>query len=612
VPAVVAMQFPITDEAAITFARGFYTALSVGRPVDAAVSYARLAIFADDNDVEWATPVLYMRAPDGRIFDVESLTPEAREARRRAAEAARAEHEAAERRAREQHQARLKDLYEQAKALMEKEDWESAIEVLAKLQELEPDYHDVAALTAQAQSGAEMQERCTALYRAAQKDLEAGRPQEAIVGFRSVLDLDPSHDGAARQLAEAQALLKRQEAEARAQREAQTRQAELARLLAAADGAAQAGDWRQAIESIEEVLGLDEGHEDARARLDQAREALAREDAERQRQARLAKRYDRADERMEAGDWPEAERLLREIQEEDPEYRDVEARLAQATSERETEERLNALYVEAEEAYGQADWEQAGALYGQVLTLKPGYRDAEAKAAEVQRQRQLAAQYEQALAHLEARRWAEAVEGFGALVEGEPGYEHPVHGSAAALLTKAQQEKERAELPMPPTGRRRRPSELPEQAEPRKKPIVQADEELEQWLEQQYTAGLSAFWLEEWERACGHFQAVVDERPGYANAADKLAEARRQKKWSDLFQQAQAAREAENWSAALSALEELVAENPEYKEAAALLAKIRQEKERADLPAPPTGKRPKPTGQPEEIKRRDKPTDLPA
>jgi hypothetical protein len=44
--------------------------------VDAALTEARRAVFAADNDVEWGTPVLYMRAPDGRIFDVEPLTEE--------------------------------------------------------------------------------------------------------------------------------------------------------------------------------------------------------------------------------------------------------------------------------------------------------------------------------------------------------------------------------------------------------------------------------------------------------------------------------------------------------------------------------------------------------
>ncbi len=69
-PAVIAMQFEITDDAAITLAHEFYGALADGYPTDAALAEARKAIFAQGNDIEWGTPVLYLRAPDGRIFDV--------------------------------------------------------------------------------------------------------------------------------------------------------------------------------------------------------------------------------------------------------------------------------------------------------------------------------------------------------------------------------------------------------------------------------------------------------------------------------------------------------------------------------------------------------------
>ena len=69
-PAVVAMQFEITDQAALTFAAEFYSALSDGYPVSAALAEARVAIFAQENDIEWGTPVLFSRAADGRIFDV--------------------------------------------------------------------------------------------------------------------------------------------------------------------------------------------------------------------------------------------------------------------------------------------------------------------------------------------------------------------------------------------------------------------------------------------------------------------------------------------------------------------------------------------------------------
>lgn len=70
IPAVVAMQFEITDTAAITFARSLYEAVAAGYPLDAAMAEARNAVREQPNPVEWATPVLYLRAPDGRIFDL--------------------------------------------------------------------------------------------------------------------------------------------------------------------------------------------------------------------------------------------------------------------------------------------------------------------------------------------------------------------------------------------------------------------------------------------------------------------------------------------------------------------------------------------------------------
>ncbi len=68
IPAVIAMQFPILEESAIKFANEFYGAIADGFPVDAAMSEARKAIFTTGNETEWATPVLFMNAPDGMIF----------------------------------------------------------------------------------------------------------------------------------------------------------------------------------------------------------------------------------------------------------------------------------------------------------------------------------------------------------------------------------------------------------------------------------------------------------------------------------------------------------------------------------------------------------------
>jgi hypothetical protein len=71
IPAVLAMQYEITDRAAIELSHAFYEALTEGMAVDTAVSEARKAIsIGVENTVEWGTPVLYMRSPDGILFDL--------------------------------------------------------------------------------------------------------------------------------------------------------------------------------------------------------------------------------------------------------------------------------------------------------------------------------------------------------------------------------------------------------------------------------------------------------------------------------------------------------------------------------------------------------------
>ncbi len=71
IPAVLAMQFEVTDEAAKIFAGRLYTALAQGFPIDASLAHARKAIFAAGNDVEFGTPVLFLRATDATLFEVE-------------------------------------------------------------------------------------------------------------------------------------------------------------------------------------------------------------------------------------------------------------------------------------------------------------------------------------------------------------------------------------------------------------------------------------------------------------------------------------------------------------------------------------------------------------
>lgn len=145
-PAVIAMQFEISDIAAIQFASGFYSALAANRPVDAAVSQGRQAIFTNDNDVEWSTPVLYLRAADGVIFqvdtnraaeDAERIAAEQAEQERLAREKLEAERVAAEQAAAAEKERLENERLEQERAAREKAAAELAAAALLEKERVE-------------------------------------------------------------------------------------------------------------------------------------------------------------------------------------------------------------------------------------------------------------------------------------------------------------------------------------------------------------------------------------------------------------------------------------------------------------------------------------------
>jgi predicted nuclease of predicted toxin-antitoxin system len=76
VSAVTAMQFEISDQAAVAFCRGFYSAIGRGRGVDEAVRSGRVAIVgAAEGSLEWITPTLYLRGRETRLFILSEAAP---------------------------------------------------------------------------------------------------------------------------------------------------------------------------------------------------------------------------------------------------------------------------------------------------------------------------------------------------------------------------------------------------------------------------------------------------------------------------------------------------------------------------------------------------------
>lgn len=433
-PAVIAMQFEITDDAAVTFAHEFYSALADGLPVDAALAEARRAIFASGNPLEWGTPVLYMRAPDGRIFDIAGPLAPLPDA--------------------QPSPPRLAELYDQALGAYYTDQWAQAVALFSEIVALQPTYEDAASKLADATR----QQTLLDHYTAGQHACQAGAWADAVAQLEATVALAPGYRDAAALLANAR------------------QQHELAELYAEAQRVAKTHNWQAVLNIFQRIAAAAPAYPDPDGLLATAQARLAEEERE---QAATAA-YSQGLRHLDTGDWAAAIAAFEEAEAAAPGYQQTSALLARArrslaeqqaaerTAAEQRQAQLADAYRRGSEALAARDWDTAVARLTQVEGLEPGYLDVAARLAEARRQRDLLANFNLAVAHMRAERWAEAVRLLREIVSQAPDYAMPPHGRAAALLAQALQQKERAELPPPP--RRTRPTPPAEAPRPRGKP----------------------------------------------------------------------------------------------------------------------------------------------
>ncbi|MFN2495886.1 MAG: CHAT domain-containing protein [Pseudonocardiaceae bacterium] len=180
IPAVVGMQFDTTDQASIVFSQTFYKNLAQQLTVDTSVLRARQALrLVKKNTLEWGTPVLYLRAADGRIFDTAVAVPAV-------AGPAHQERDALD----------VETVYDEALAAYWTERWDHAAELLQQVLTCRPEHPDAAAKLDQARH----QQQLAAQYRTGLRLLDAGRWQQAV---DELSRLDPGYRDTAALLARA-------------------------------------------------------------------------------------------------------------------------------------------------------------------------------------------------------------------------------------------------------------------------------------------------------------------------------------------------------------------------------------------------------------------------
>ena len=240
VPAVLANQYEISDEAAIEFSRAFYEAVADGLPLDAAVAAARTSLKIEMGDtLEWVTPVLYMRSPDGRIFDIQEDLEKEKDLLRRYRECVESvwadgelnrreaewlsdyannqlglssstaadiecevmgdtreailEHQDREE---EEHRNRLGELYAQARRSHQSQEWQAVIAAFDQINSLDPEYPDPEELLMSAHEALvalRVTRRAAAMYEQGLRNINAEEWSQALQCFEEVQRLEPGY-----------------------------------------------------------------------------------------------------------------------------------------------------------------------------------------------------------------------------------------------------------------------------------------------------------------------------------------------------------------------------------------------------------------------------------
>ncbi|MFE2151758.1 CHAT domain-containing protein [Streptomyces lavendulae] len=282
VSAAAAMQFTVSDRAAIRFARGFYTALAHGRRIDEAAQSGRIAILgASRHTLEWITPVLYVRGDDTQLFTFTAESPPLFVPQGPSADG--------------RSDGPLRALYIRAAAEMRVGRHDRAVELLDDLLTLDPDNPDAVAL----RDSAVHQRRLAEAYEQATDAEAAGDWAAAISVYTELLRTDQGYRDA---------LVRRDSCRARQR---------IADLETELRYHADAGRWQAAVEVSEELRGLDPAAADPDGLATRAHRALQETEHERlYAEARMAE---------DTGHWADACARYSELAADDG-YRDAAQR----------------------------------------------------------------------------------------------------------------------------------------------------------------------------------------------------------------------------------------------------------------------------------------------
>jgi len=238
--------------------------------------------------------------------------------------------------------------------------------------------------------------------------------------------------------------------------------------------------WEEAVAAFQEIIRIDPEYKDAQRRLDEATERARKlED--------LEALYRQGQAHFEKGQWEIAITHLRRIADSGEQYKNASALLAEA----EMQLYLQTLYTNAEACLKEQKWEEAIKALEEIVSADQTYRDSHTKLSQAQAQSRLQSLYEQAMRYLSEERWPQAIKDLEAILAEAPDYMN-----AAYRLREAQQQCNLAAL---------------------------------------YSAGVGFQETGRWEEAIDKFREIIHRVETYKDVAARLDRAQRQQELAKLY-----------------------------------------------------------------------------
>jgi len=197
-------------------------------------------------------------------------------------------------------------------------DWQNALEAFQTVAQVNPNYEDVQKQIADTKSQLDrslQEETIGKFYAEGVDEYRKGNWVQAIVSFEKVKDLDPNYKDVSRRLRDAQGRLNRED-------ESQT----MHRYYTMGVDAMKENDWNLAISSFERVIKYDSNYRNVQSLLQEANLGLESE----QENDKLSRYYENGLAEFNKGDWLQAIIAFEKVKELDPQFRDVNEKLAAA------------------------------------------------------------------------------------------------------------------------------------------------------------------------------------------------------------------------------------------------------------------------------------------